>query len=297
VDWNLDGRPDLIAGDRNGNFNLWISTDSGFEAHLQVPRMDSTPLNVGYNAYPYLIDWNGDGKRDLFLGCENGQVLLWPNMANDSWPMFQEAETVQAAGAPIYVYRVNPFVFDFDLDGVNDLVTGAGDGFVYFFRNLGTNAEPDLAAAETVMTVAGAPVRTAGTNYGSRCWFGFWDGDTVPDILLSAYDGNVELFRGQFMTGVAEQRPALPAGRLTLAASPNPCAGRTVIACEVPGSAALDVYDDAGRVVRHLGMVSGRGTRGWDGRDDAGAEVRSGVYFCRLNGRGQAASERVVLSR
>ena len=285
-----------MSGDRNGYFNVWIWDDTGFVAYTQYKKTDSTPINVGYNSYPSVIDWNGDGKKDLLLGCENGQVLLWANVGSDTWPMFQAAETVAAGGDPLYQYRVNPFVFDLDRDGVNDLACGDGNGYVLFYRNTGTNAAPVLAAAETLKTPRGLPVQSGGSaTYGSRCWFGFWDADTVPDILLSAYDGNVELFHGVWPVGVTEGEPT-PAP-LALRAGPNPTTGRSTIWCEATAGAELVVCDDIGRVVRHLGVTSGRSAQVWDGRNDNGAEVNSGVYFCRLTGSGQTASARIVVSR
>ena len=296
MDWNSDGDADLVSGDRNGYFNVWVWRDTAFEAHTQYLKTDSTPINVVYNSFPAVLDWNGDGKKDLLLGCESGQVLFWPNQTSDTWPMFQTAETLAAGGSPLYLYRVNPVVFDLDRDGVNDLVCGAEDGNVHFFRNSGSNENPVLEAAETLKTVADLPVRSGGSyTSGSRCWFGFWDSDTVPDILLSAYDGNVELFHGVFPVGVEEGKP-VPA-RLALSAGPRPTTGRSTIRCEVPASAELVVCDNLGRVVRHLGFVTGRNVQSWDGRNDNGAEVNSGVYFCRLTGSGQTASARIVLSR
>jgi hypothetical protein len=49
--------------------------------------------------------------------------------------------------------------------------------------------------------------------------------------------------------------------------------------------------------VRHLGTVAVSGKLVWDGRNDSGRLVNSGVYFCRLSGSGQNASARVVVSR
>jgi hypothetical protein len=294
VDWNSDGEADLISGDRSGYFNVWVWRDTGFEAHTQYQKMDMNPLNVGANSQPTIIDWNGDGKKDLLVGCENGQVLFWPNLTSDTWPMFQTVETVAAGGGPLYQYRVNPVVFDLDRDGVNDLVCGENGGYVLFYRNTGTNSDPVLAAAETLKTPRGLPVQGSGT-YGSRCWFGFWDADSLPDLLVSAYDGYVELFRGALPVSVEEgQRAPAP---LALCAGPNPTTGRSTISCEASASAELVVCDNLGRAVRHLGVLSGPSVKVWDGRNDSGAEVNSGVYFCRLTGSGQAASARIVLSR
>ena len=53
--------------------------------------------------------------------------------------------------------------------------------------------------------------------------------------------------------------------------------------------ASLDVFDVAGRRVAKLAQRSfepGRYRLQWDGRDDAGRTLRSGVYFLRLSGAG-----------
>ena len=56
---------------------------------------------------------------------------------------------LEADGQPIDtdVGHAAPFVTDFDGDGVQDLLVGQfGSGLLWFYRNEGTNAEPDLAA-------------------------------------------------------------------------------------------------------------------------------------------------------
>jgi hypothetical protein len=168
--------------------------------------MDSTVLDVGSNSQPAAVDWNGDGKKDLLLGSELGYVYVYPNQTDDSWPMFQACETLRAAGAYIYLNRVNPYVFDLDRDGVHDLICGANDGYIRFYKNNGSNEVPELAAAETLKLLDGTPILAPGNRSGSRCGFGYWDADTLPDFLLSAYDGTVALFRGVFLTGVEESQ-------------------------------------------------------------------------------------------
>src|SRR4051794_9371596 len=56
---------------------------------------------------------------------------------------------LQAAGKPIDtdVGHAAPFVADFDGDGVKDLLVGQfGDGVLWVYRNLGTDAKPRYAA-------------------------------------------------------------------------------------------------------------------------------------------------------
>jgi flagellar hook assembly protein FlgD len=59
----------------------------------------------------------------------------------------------------------------------------------------------------------------------------------------------------------------------------------------------LEIFDLAGRRVRSLAsgvLPAGEVTREWDGRDDRGHGVRSGVYFVRLTTPARTFTTRLV---
>jgi hypothetical protein len=83
--------------------------------------------------------------------------------------------------------------------------------------------------------------------------------------------------------------------------TPNPFNPETTIRFEAATGgerARLAVYDAEGRLVRTLfdGMAGpGPETVTWDGRDDAGRRLASGVYYCRLASGGSSATRAMVL--
>ena len=85
--------------------------------------------------------------------------------------------------------------------------------------------------------------------------------------------------------------------------TPNPFGSATQIRFAVPRDDAhvsIHVYDVTGQRVRTL--VNGRVTAGnhtalWDGTDDRGRTLRSGVYFTRLEANGTALTRKVILAR
>ncbi len=87
------------------------------------------------------------------------------------------------------------------------------------------------------------------------------------------------------------------------ALTPNPFRGATVLTFDVTedGPVTLRVYDVGGRRVRTLVDADLRGpvrrTVAWDGTDDRGHEVDSGVYFFRLDAGGETRSRKGLLLR
>jgi len=111
----------------------------------------------------------------------------------------------------------------------------------------------------------------------------------APDAAADAF------FNGEPL-GVPPTAP--PSIRLGLAV-PSPTSGATTFRLSLPRAMELSlaVYDIGGRLVRVL--LSGTEPAGersvtWDGRDDSGQRVRSGLFYARLVADGQAIRRSVV---
>jgi hypothetical protein len=123
-------------------------------------------------------------------------------------------------------------------------------------------------------------------------------GSLVVDTLLQHVVRNV---LDEFLartTGVAPG-PVAPIVRILEPGRPNPFSSTTTLRFTLrrPGRVSLRVFDVAGRLVRTLvddARPAGAAEARWDGRDDAGASVGSGIYLVRLRA-GELDESRAVL--
>ena len=102
-------------------------------------------------------------------------------------------------------------------------------------------------------------------------------------------------------TGVVDDQPESDAVA-RLAARPNPFSPSTVLTFATPGegNVSIRVIDVSGRQVAVLVDAlypAGEFRVVWDGRDETGATVGSGIYFALLETDGLSASSKLVLLR
>lgn len=119
-------------------------------------------------------------------------------------------------------------------------------------------------------------------------------------LNVSAFTAPINVECKTIATSIAEGLPAVP-GQFTIA-KPNPFNPTTTIAFTVPYSGLVDlkIYDTAGRLVRTL--ISDHRGAGlhevqWNGRDQAGHPVSSGLYFYKYDAREVSETKKLMLTR
>lgn len=84
VDWDGDGRRDLLVNGKNADLYRNVTQGSGPPWRFRHEGPVANRRLAGHTTSPTTVDWNGDGRRDLLLGAEDGHLYYMPRPQNRS---------------------------------------------------------------------------------------------------------------------------------------------------------------------------------------------------------------------
>lgn len=109
---------------------------------------------------PNLYDWDADGDLDLVSGTSLGNITFIQNVGNNENPKYLDAVNIRAGGYEIYIQPgynqdiqgpvetrwgyASPTVYDWNDDGLPDILTGDSRGKFNIYLNKGTKTKPAL---------------------------------------------------------------------------------------------------------------------------------------------------------
>ena len=150
ADWNGDGALDLLVGllGSNNRSYVYLFMNDGTSPLRFTPvgvqvQAGNAPIQEGYGNAPFLVDWDDDGLPDLllrrgsqFYWCKNTGVSGAP-VLDEAVPLLHEDGTHVRLDTGTTAEQY--WVFDWDGDGVLDIVAGNYEGEVGVFYGVGVN--------------------------------------------------------------------------------------------------------------------------------------------------------------
>lgn len=308
--WNADPTPAPGVLVNNTLTNLGyvgnITTTLPAAAELEIYRA----LFVCVGIYPYnhtipsaspeaaaIVSYINDGGN-VYL--EGGDVWYYDPMAGgyNFCPLFGITAVADGTNdmGPV-VGEAGTFTQDmnFNYAGENswmDHISPVGTGFL-IFKDGNNNYNCGVANDADVYRTVGTSFELGGLVDGS--------GVSTKAVLL---DSIMHFFGITAGTGV-DEITKLGMRALSLQVTPNPFTNNTKVRYSILDSGywiknpTMMVYDASGRLVRSFNLESSiqdqESVVMWDGQDDIGRRVSSGVYFVRLDAGGQAATQKIIL--
>lgn len=96
VDYNGDGKPDLLVADRTGEVGVYLNTGKPGEELQRASTITfgSTSTLPGLCSL-YAADYNGDGLFDLIIGLPNGHIAVALNSGTKTEPKFGPPQDIK----------------------------------------------------------------------------------------------------------------------------------------------------------------------------------------------------------
>ncbi len=184
MDWNNDGKKDLITGEGSGHVRIYLNVNIDekpvFNGYSLV-EVRGVTFDAGTESSPFVVDWNNDGKKDLLVAEAMGKVHLLINTGSNADPRFDQAEYL--LDGSMYLdpgSESSPVAMDWNNDGKKDLLVAEAMGHVYYYENKGTDDAPVFNGWKRLWAGGG---ELNVKDHFPNIDVADWDNDGVPDLI------------------------------------------------------------------------------------------------------------------
>lgn len=205
VDWDSDGKLDIVAGNSEGRLLFYKNYGSNGEPAFGKPEyLKSCGREICFRAgyyevqgpmeacwgylCPNVIDWNGDGLLDVVFSSNEGKFEFMLNEGTEGNPRLGERQTIMLDGIELYgVWRCRPAVAR--IDGKINIMIMDDEDALHLYEKRTDNSVIDrgqvrLVTGDVITGYADFPDKTLGYKGREKLELADWDGDGDFDLLI-----------------------------------------------------------------------------------------------------------------
>lgn len=194
TDIDNDGDDDLLVSPFDPNpmasagwESVWLYLNYGTNAAPDFRLytnsfLQGEMLDFGRGAYPTIVDWDGDGLKDILVGTFDDCQLQWlRNVGTMAAPVFQLSDFPFDFGDHTGLV---PSCYDLDCDGRQELLVGTAEGRLMLYDHDGTLLDGDYLHHEQPFS---APVLFD------------VDRDGTVDLVVGNASGKLSFYQGEVL--------------------------------------------------------------------------------------------------
>jgi hypothetical protein len=303
--------PQIVSDFQQGAVITWQDFRSGV-TDIYAERIDPIGNRLWSSSQGLAVCTATSSQFNPFLSPDGagGAIIAWSD--SRTIPADIYAQRVSGPGAPLWAADGIPVASTTGGKAYGNLVTDGGDGaFLVWSENRtgdwdiygnhldGSGTLEHGVAGTALCTVPGWQWFNVALYDGNNGVIVAWEDDRASPLSF-IYDVYSDRLTHSPPVAAPEVAPA--AGLLLSAPAPNPVRSTTAIRFSLAerSDAELAVFDVGGRRVRSWtfpGLAAGERVVRWDGRDQGGRRVGSGVYLVRLWAQGSRVVTRATVVR
>ena len=200
-DLDGDNDVDMIVGQANGTLLYLENTaGAGQEMTFAPPQTNFHGIDVGAYSTPQLFDLNADGKLDLIIGEESGNLNYYENTGSASNPQFtlitDSLGKVNVTNPNLSYTGYSAPCFFKDQNNKTELIVGSEEGKLFYFKNIDENLSGEFTENDSLYLLLNGEPLAISNGIRTGAAIAELDNDGFYELIVGNYSGGLNYYAG-----------------------------------------------------------------------------------------------------